>query len=137
MHDSAHVEFRCYDNDEHFIGVTIQGYTGYLSLGFQLILNIPTLTFNCPTPISCFFALLTLDISLSFVKGNIALDLVHAVQWLWIVPRCVFDFRLVGCDGVVACVSLVRAMCFCVRGAEVVAFDGVGWKLSMLGDRQR
>jgi hypothetical protein len=73
--------------------------------------------------------LFALHFSLALVERNIPLDLVHAFQWLRVVPSCIFYFRLVGCDGVVACVAFVRTVCFSVCGGEVVAFDGVGWEL--------
>jgi hypothetical protein len=55
-------------------------------------------------------ALLTLHLGLAFVKGDIALDLVHAWQRVGIVPRCVLHFGLVGRDGVVRRVAFVGAV---------------------------
>jgi hypothetical protein len=79
-----------------------------------------------------FSPLLTLHISLTFVKCNIPLDLFHAFQWFWVVPRRVFYFRLIGCDGVVACVAFVRTVSCGVCRCEVVGFDGIRWELETL-----
>jgi hypothetical protein len=73
--------------------------------------------------------LLALHISLGLVKSYIAFDLVHALERLGIVPCCVFDFSLVGCDGVVARIAFVRTVGLCGGRSEVGFFDAVGREL--------
>jgi hypothetical protein len=73
--------------------------------------------------------LLTLDLRLPLVKRNIPLDLIHLWQRIRVVPRCVFDFGLVGRDGVVVGVALVGAVCLRGRGTEVGLRDAVGREL--------
>jgi hypothetical protein len=52
-------------------------------------------------PSSCHFLLSgAVYFGLPLVERNIPLDLIHALQRSGIVPRCIFHFGFVGCDGV-------------------------------------
>src|SRR5690242_19663446 len=73
------------------------------------------------------------DIPLGLVKGNIALDLLHALERLGIVPRRVLELSLVGSNGVVGSVAFVGTVSGCRGRGEVGFGDGVGWELAMLG----
>jgi hypothetical protein len=67
--------------------------------------------------------------TLPLVKRNISLDLVHLLQRLRIVPRCVLDFRFVRRDAIVRSIALVRAVCGGGCGAEVRLGNAVGREL--------
>lgn len=73
--------------------------------------------------------LLALHVGLAFVERHIALDLIHALQRLRVVPRRVFDLRLVRGHCVVARIALVGAVRLGGSGAEVRGLDCVGRKL--------
>lgn len=72
---------------------------------------------------------LALHFGLALVERNIPLDLVHALQRLRVIPRCILHFCFVGCYCVVARVAFVGAVGGCGCGAKVRFLDGVGWEL--------
>jgi hypothetical protein len=78
----------------------------------------------------CF--LRTLHLSLALVKRDIPLDLLHALERLGIVPRCILDFGLVGGDGVVGCVTFVGAVGCGGCGREVRLGYAIRWELVFL-----
>jgi hypothetical protein len=115
------------------LNIPTRSYPTLLPVRAILDDSVKGLCIDRSTSLSCSLAL---HLSLPLVKRNIPLDFIHALQWLRIKPRRVFYFRLVGCNGVVACIAFVRTVRFRGGGCEVRLGDCVGWELLLLeGER--